>query len=107
MPCSDGGIPYPPSREEIIARNFAKRAEPMLCSACRVLERLGYDFDENPELSEWWDAHKKADEARLAKEAKEQARESWERRIVNEALRKKFADLTNEEKGLLRKYNYI
>ena len=33
----------------------------LLCSACRVLERTGYDFDENPALSIWWDKHKKKD----------------------------------------------
>jgi len=33
----------------------------LLCSACRVLERTGYDFDENPSLSIWWDKHKKKD----------------------------------------------
>jgi len=33
----------------------------LLCSACRVLARLGYDFDENPALSVWWEAHKKED----------------------------------------------
>ena len=33
----------------------------LLCSACRTLERYGYDFDENPTLSQWWDRHKKED----------------------------------------------
>jgi hypothetical protein len=33
----------------------------LLCSTCRVLARLGYDFDENPALSQWWEAHKKED----------------------------------------------
>lgn len=33
----------------------------LLCSACRVLERLGYDFEENPALSLWWDDHKKGE----------------------------------------------
>lgn len=33
----------------------------MLCAACRVLTRLGYDFDENPALSQWWDKHKEDD----------------------------------------------
>lgn len=35
--------------------------EVLLCSACRVLTRTGYDFDENPALSNWWAAHKKED----------------------------------------------
>lgn len=33
----------------------------LLCSACRVLERTGYDFDENPALSQWWERHKEKD----------------------------------------------
>lgn len=33
----------------------------LLCSACRVLERLSYDFDENPALSQWWAQHKEED----------------------------------------------
>lgn len=33
----------------------------LLCSACRVLTRMGYDFDENPALSQWWAAHQKED----------------------------------------------
>ena len=36
----------------------------LLCSACRVLERTGYDFEENPALSLWWDEHKKKDKRR-------------------------------------------
>ena len=35
--------------------------ESLLCSACRTLERFGYDFDENPALSQWWSRHKKLD----------------------------------------------
>lgn len=34
----------------------------LLCSACRALDRLGYDFGENPALDQWWDAHKRADD---------------------------------------------
>jgi len=33
----------------------------LLCSACRALARMNYDFDENPALSQWWDEHKKGD----------------------------------------------
>jgi hypothetical protein len=36
----------------------------LLCSACRVLERMDYDFEENPALSIWWDEHKKNDKKR-------------------------------------------
>ena len=33
----------------------------ILCSACRSLERLNYDFDENPALSRWWHEHRQED----------------------------------------------
>lgn len=35
--------------------------ESLLCSTCRVLSRLEYDFDENPRLSEWWHKHQEED----------------------------------------------
>ena len=35
----------------------------LLCSACRTLERMGYDMDENPALSQWWENHKGKDDA--------------------------------------------
>lgn len=43
----------------------------MLCSACRALVRLGYDMDENPALSAWWEDHKKADAANAAAKAEQ------------------------------------
>jgi len=39
-----------------------KKLEGLLCSTCRVLSRLGYDFDENPRLSEWWHKHQIEDQ---------------------------------------------
>lgn len=110
MPCIGG-----PSwdQEQAEAKREAKlkeqqsRMEPMLCSACRALERLGYDFDENPELSEWWDKHKKADAERLAKEQQEAERAAYQKRVAEEALRKPFGDLSNEEKHLLKKLGYF
>ena len=107
MPCSDGGVPYPPSAEEVAAAKFAKRAPSLLCSACRALDRLGFDFDENPELSEWWAKHKKEDDARIERERKEAEIRDWELRIVREALTKPFGDLSKEEKALLKKHKYI
>lgn len=103
MPCSDGGVPYPPSPDEIAREKFAKRAPSLLCSACRALERFGYDFDENPELSEWWAKHKAEDEER---ERKEQAKR-LELERVNEIIKKPFKNLTAEEKRLLKKHNYL
>lgn len=54
---SPNEIRNPERKEQEIASDMAA----MLCSACRVLERIGYDFDENPMLSRWWDDHKKKD----------------------------------------------
>lgn len=107
MPCTDGGVPYPPSPKEIAHKKFIKRAEPMLCSACRALERLGYDFDENPELSEWWDKHKKEDALREAAERKAAEKEEWERRVITDALRKPISKLTKEEIALFKKHNFM
>lgn len=107
MPCSDGGVPYPPSKEEREAAKFAQRAPGMLCSAARALERLGYDFDENPELSDWWAKHKKEDDARIARIQEEELRNDWEKRVVRVALKKPLGDLTKEEKGILKKRGYI
>lgn len=41
----------------------------LLCSACRVLTRMGYDFDENPALSQWWTEHQKEDKKRESQKA--------------------------------------
>ena len=55
MPCYD-----PRAEQDWSAERFA-RMESILCSACRALERMGYDFGENPLLDEWWVAHKAQD----------------------------------------------
>lgn len=114
MPCNDGGIPYPPSPEEIAFAQFAKRAPSLLCSACRALERLGYDFDENPELSEWWDKHKTEDakkqlliQQEQAKKELAQQREQWERGQLKDIMNKPISDLTKVEKTILRKYKIL
>jgi hypothetical protein len=103
MPCSDGGVPYSPSKEELAERAFIKRAHGMLCSACRALESFGYDFDLNPELSDWWAKHKAEDEER---QRKEQAKR-LELERVNEVIKKPFKDLTADEKNLLKKHGYM
>ena len=114
MPCSDGGVPYGPTAKELAAEREREAAErererlnPLLCSACRSLERLGYDFDENAELSEWWDAHKKADEARVARELEAKKRAEWEQRQLDAALTKSIVTLTQAEKSLLKKFGYM
>ncbi len=107
MPCSDGGVPYGPTAKELAAERERERLNPLLCSACRSLERLGYDFDENAELSEWWDAHKRADEARVARELEAKKRAEWEQRQLDAALTKSIVTLTQAEKSLLKKFGYM
>ena len=110
MPCSDGGVPYPPAPPtpaEIEAKKFAKRGPSLLCSAARALERLGYDFDENPELSEWWDKHKKEDAAREQKEREKAERDLYRQGVLTAALKKPVKDLTAEELKILKDYKYL
>lgn len=107
MPCSDGGVAYGPTPEEIARNKFAKRAEPMLCSACRALERLGYDFDENPELSEWWNKHKEEDRRRTEREELARERKTLRKRMAKELSQKPVAELTKEDKQLLREEGYL
>lgn len=103
MPCSDGGVPYGPTPSELAAMEFARRAPGMLCSACRALEQFGFDFDLNPELSDWWAKHKREDEAREKREAKERL----EKEQVVEIAKKPFNKLTAADKALLKKHKYI
>jgi len=65
-PCYD---PPEPRRRNVKKSLKAKisRLESLLCSACRVHERLGVDFGENPLLDEWWAKHKKQDEKKAFK----------------------------------------
>lgn len=64
MPCSDGPRPGELERQVIDV------LEQLLCSSCRVLRRLDYDFDENPMLSQWWEEHQKKDAERSVSEKK-------------------------------------
>lgn len=107
MPCVTEEFPHERAarhaREEAeVRRSEREKFEPLLCSACRSLEERGFDFDTNPELSRWWDAHKKADAER---ERKEQAKR-LELEAVDAALAKSFKDLTDSDKKLLRKHGY-
>lgn len=104
MPCSDSGQSayYAAQEAEALAKAM-KKVEPLLCSACRTLERLGYDFDENPALSNWWAEHKAIDAAR----EKEEARLRLEAEEVKEIAKKPFNTLTVNDKNLLKKYKYL
>jgi hypothetical protein len=104
MPCSDGGYGREmEAKERADLRNELKRMDPLLCSACRALEKVGFDFDTNPELADWWFKHKLED-AKLAEAA---AKVEFEKRVVAAAILKPFSEISDEEKALLKKYKYL
>jgi hypothetical protein len=114
MPCRTDPSPeeYAAERARNAAKTEANRLaketyDPLLCSACRVLERMGYDFDENPSLSVWWDQHKRDDVERERILQNEQKRAEYRERIVLEALVKPLKDLSNEERHLLKEMGYL
>lgn len=95
MPCHVD--PTPQERRESAIKTAASHYEPLLCSACRVLERLGYDFDENPALSVWWAKHQEED----AQKAIAQQQERLRREKVQSIRTKLLLDLTPEERQLI------
>lgn len=97
MPCNSG-----PDDREIIheQHKLIKDTETLLCSACAALERYGYNFQENPSLDRWWDAHKKADEARKIAEAAKRK----EIELAGELVKKRVIDLTPDEVAIIRKH---
>lgn len=110
MPCSDGR----PCFQELMRRSQViseisklekKRDEltEMLCSTCRVLERVKFDFDENPQLSKWWDKHKREDEKREAEEIKKRL----EKQMALELTKKSLSELTIADKKLLKRFGYL
>lgn len=68
------------------------------CRALAELEKMDSDADilhKDSELTRWWDAHKQADAARMAKEQKEKAKKAEQARLRKAAL----AKLTDEERA--------
>lgn len=52
----------------------------LACTACGILEGLGYDFTNGPTLlAKWWPEHKKQDEKRKEKERKDAVRRKIEK----------------------------
>lgn len=103
MPCIDDGWSRGTSAAELEEARKKARMEPMLCSACRTLDRLGFNFDENPELSKWWDNHKTADFLR----EKEEVRKRLEAEQVMVIAKKPFNKLTDADKKLLKKHGML
>lgn len=78
MPCGDGGVPYPPTREEILEAKTPR----MLCAVLSTLDPgvldacLGHvNWKEagvtRAELEEWWALHRKRDAQRRKREKAE------------------------------------
>ena len=86
------------------ARKSMSKLESLLCSTCRVLEEQKFDFDKNPELSQWWANHKKVDEDR---ELKELAMKTRKEMAIFIAKTKQVADLTKEDKQLLKDFGLL
>jgi hypothetical protein len=59
MPCSDGGPPPSTYNNTEKLSKELEQIEVLLCSACRALANENFDFDINPQLSQWWDQHLK------------------------------------------------
>lgn len=95
MPCTDGGVPYPPSRDDFLDR----RTSAMLCALFNVNEATmlllveGVNEREagvtKAEIREWWKLHQAKDIARREREAAERKR--------MELRKAAFKKLTREE----------
>ena len=124
MPCR-----YDPSPDELAAmrrareekRSAAKErakirkqeldlATRLLCGVCRTLERASVSFKlaseiiGEPELKEWYERHKAADEKRLKKEAEKRRKRDAKRREKARLRRLKesaVSKLTDEEREAL------
>lgn len=105
MPCRDEYTEDYEYRERQVTKleKTVSLLESFLCSTCRVLEKGGYDFDENPALSEWWASHKAADERREAAIIKKRLR----RELAIEVSNKPVNSLTEEDKKLLREFELL
>lgn len=102
MPCQDPDYGLiKKNAEQLYSR--LRKAESELTIICHELEKTGYDFDLNPHLSHWWDDRKKAEFERLEALAKKQL----EKKLCEELFQKPLSSLSDNDKKLLRHYNYI
>jgi hypothetical protein len=90
MPCRDDFGEAEAARQQIDRLHLATR---VACSACGLLEQIGKLAHLPVESQNWWDKHKRADEARRRREEEEKRQEDRRREII--------ARLTPEERKLL------
>ena len=95
MPCKTE--PTAEERRATVLNTTASQYTPLLCSACRALERLGYDFDENPLLSQWWAKHQEED----AQKDLAQHQKRLQREIMKNILTKPLEEITPAERSWL------
>jgi hypothetical protein len=114
MPCQGPGPEYEireyRKQKESVQKKLDKTSV-MLCSACRALQRLKYDFDENPELSVWWDKHLKADQkredAKLKRQLEAKQKRVRKKNAIEVASNKPVSKLTKKDKDLLKEFSLI
>ena len=94
MPCNDGGYSYSAIEED---EDLISDLEQMLCSASRALKRLGFDFDENPQLSRWWAKHQEQDLLEQAEALKSEQRLKY----ILALAQQPYSSLSNDERKLL------
>lgn len=104
MPCSDNREPEP---IVITDTRQVRKLESMLCSACRVLEKQGFDFDENPRLSEWWAKHQREDEKAKEKTERARIRKQKRKELVATLLKMTIHDLTPDDRKILKEEGYL
>lgn len=83
------------SHTEIALKNECDRLARIACKAMTLLEQLDPELKnfKDTESRKWWADHKKADKARMEREAKEKAKLDEQERLRQAAL----AKLTPEE----------
>lgn len=83
-----------------------KKLHALLCFACRALIEKQFDFDINPELSQWWSQNKQYDDERIQRK---RAAEEKKRREIGQCellIAKPWNQLTRDDRQLLKKHGY-
>lgn len=94
MPCMDDHTCIGCGRANCICdRIKLDEVTSLLCRQCRKMESAGHLNLLDPRVTEWWEAHKKADQIRLAKENErfEEMKKSKLEQI--EELKKEISDI--------------
>lgn len=104
MPCYDSRSDEP---VVITDTRQVRKLESLLCSSCRVLKKLGYDFDENPRLSEWWAKHQEDDAKADAKKERARIKKQKRKELIAVLIKLLIQSLTPEDKRVLKEEGYL